>query len=224
LARSDLGPGGRRGRGRLWPLLLVLALSTTGCVELDDVIAMVPIFAFMRDTPMIEPYEMPRPAPPGSVPYASPAGVLLPPIEATEEALTAFGERTPNPVPLTDEVLAAGQVAYDRHCMVCHGPAGRGDGPIIRPGVFPFANDLTLPLTVERTDGYLYAITRTGRGLMAGYGSRVNHWERWYIVHYIRHLQAAAAAEAAQRAPGGPELGAAAGDEARPGGVAQGRE
>lgn len=203
LARSERA-GGRDRPGR-W-LLLVLALSTTGCVELDDLMAMVPIFAFMRDTPMVEPYEMPRPAPPGSVPYASPAGELLPPVEATEAALTEFGARTPNPVPPSEAALLAGQVAFERHCMVCHGPGGRGDGPIVRPGVFPFATDLTLPATVARTDGYLYAIIRTGRGLMAGYGSRVSHWERWHIVHYLRHLQrqaaGAAASDAGQAASG----------------------
>jgi mono/diheme cytochrome c family protein len=185
------------------PLLAGLLLAAAGCTALDDMLARVPIFAFMRDTPMVKHYEMPRPAPAGSVPFESPAGELLPPIPPTEAALTAFGEVTPNPVPRTEAALAAGGRAYANHCAVCHGPEGRGDGPIIRPGGFPFAPDLAAPLTVERTDGYLYAIVRAGRGLMEGYGDRVNHWERWYVVHYMRQLQEQAGA-------GGPGTAGAA--------------
>jgi hypothetical protein len=51
-----------------------------------------------------------------------------------------------------------------------------------------------LPATVARTDGYLYAIIRAGRGLMPSYGPRTSHRERWAIVNYDRQLQGASGA------------------------------
>jgi hypothetical protein len=62
------------------------------------------------------------------------------------------------------------------------------------------APNLTLPVTVARTDGYIYAIMRAGRGLMPAYGPRMTHLERWATVNYLRQLQRAAGA-APQAAP-----------------------
>jgi mono/diheme cytochrome c family protein len=81
--------------------------------------------------------------------------------------------------------------------MVCHGTAGLGDGPIIQRDAaeakYPLPPpNLAAPLSVARSDGYLYAIIRAGRGLMPAYGPRTTHRERWAIVTYVRQLQAAA--------------------------------
>jgi mono/diheme cytochrome c family protein len=52
--------------------------------------------------------------------------------------------------------------------------------------------NLTLPATTGRSDGYIYAIIRAGRGLMPSYGPRMTHLERWATVSYVRQLQRAA--------------------------------
>ena len=85
------------------------------------------------------------------------------------------------------------------------GPAGLGGttGSIAQKDASearypPLAPNLTAPLTVGRTDGYLYALIWVGRGLMPAYGPRIPHRERWAIVHYVRQLQAVAAQQ-----PGG---------------------
>jgi len=175
--------------------LLVVALGTPGCTRIDNALASVPFLAFMRNAPSLDPYEAPRPAPPGSVPYSSPAGELLPPMEGTEAALIAFaaGPHGTNPLaPADSAALVLGQVMYDRHCGVCHGETGQGNGPAVGPTKFPFAPNLVAPPTTDRPDGYIYAIIRAGRGLMPSYGARTTHLERWAMVNYLRRLQALA--------------------------------
>lgn len=191
-------------------LLGVTVLGTAGCTRIDNALASVPIFAFLRESPALDPYEAPRPAPVGSVPYQAPLGVADALPANTDVALTAYGARLTNPLARSPEALAYGKAMYDRHCLVCHGPAGEGNGPIIGQGKFPFASNLTLPVTIGRSDGYLYGIMRSGRGLMPAYGPRTSDVERWAIVHYLRQLQGQGAGmNSPQEAPtAGPTAGA----------------
>src|SRR5688500_13338192 len=97
--------------------------------------------------------------------------------------------------------MRGGQVMFGQHCAVCHGPQGKANGPSIGPGKFPFAPDLTLPTTRARSDGYIYAVIRAGRGLMPSYGPRTNHLERWAFVEYVRSLSGAAPAATPTTSP-----------------------
>ena len=189
-------------------LVLVLGLGfTSACTRFENAMASIPVFSFLRNSPALDPYEAPRGAPPGSVAYLSPAGDAPFGLTPNEQVLTAFGESARNPFAANDTAaLNRGKVMFERHCMVCHGTEGKGDGPILnKPGVtgkFPFAPNLTLPTTVARTDGYLYGIIAAGRGLMPPYGPRMTHIERWTTVVYLRELQRqAGAAPAAAPAP-----------------------
>jgi mono/diheme cytochrome c family protein len=183
-------------------LALALAPALSGCTQMEDAAASIPVFSFMRNSPAIDPYEAPRPAPYGSVPYGSPAGESLGPTEASEDGLNALAGRITNPFTRGDTTaMRVGQVMFERHCAVCHGPQGKGDGPILGQGKFPFAPDLTLPTTRARSDGYIYAVIRAGRGLMPSYGPRTNHLERWAIVEYVRSLSGAAPAPAPTTSP-----------------------
>lgn len=186
---------GRRPDERTKKLVLVfvLAIATGACTKFEDMLASIPVFSYMRNAPFFDPYEAPRPAPYGSVPFNTPAGQSLGPQEATEAGLTAFAAKITNPLASGDTLaLRAGQVMFERNCAVCHGTQGKGDGSIIGAGKFPMAPNLTAPQTVARTDGYVYAIVRAGRGLMPAYGPRMNHLERWATVMYVRQLQARA--------------------------------
>ena len=176
---------------------LAIAPLASACTKIEDAAASIPVFSFMRNSPAIDPYEAPRPAPYGSVAYGSPAGESLGPTEASEEGLNALAGRITNPFTRGDTTaLRVGQLMFERHCAVCHGPQGKGNGPIIGQGKFPFAPDLTLPTTRGRSDGYVYAVIRAGRGLMPSYGPRTNHLERWAIVEYVRSLSGSAPAAA----------------------------
>jgi mono/diheme cytochrome c family protein len=178
-------------------IVLVLGLVVNGaCTQFENGMASIPVFAFMRDAPFFDPYEAPRPAPYGSVPFNTPAGESLGPLEATEAGLNEFAGRLTNPLAPNDTLaLRAGQVMFERHCGVCHNNDGKGNGPIVGQGKFPMGPNLTLPQTVGRSDGYIYAIIRAGRGLMPAYGPRMSHMERWATVNYLRQLQRASGAQ-----------------------------
>ena len=213
-----LHPGSRR-----LTIFAVIGLTAGGCTQIDNALAKVPVFAFMRESPFFDPYEHPLPPPPGSVPFESPNGPVLPPLQATEQALNEFagGPYGRNPLAADDPAaLTLGQTMYERHCAVCHGPQGGGDGPLRGPGKFPVIPSLISGPATTRVDGYLYGIIRAGRGLMPAYGARMTHTERWSIVVYVNYLQARAGAPAAPAAapaavPGGaapPDTAAAGGD------------
>lgn len=205
--------------------IAALALAGAGCTALDNGLAKIPFLSFMQASPAYSPYEMTRPAPPGSIPYQSPAGEVYPGLQPNEPSLQAFAASHANPVPMSDVAgLKAGQALFERYCYVCHGPTGKGDGPILnnpaskdpaqQSGKFPFAPNLMLPLTVARADGYIFALMTVGRGLMPEYGSKIPAPERWYVINYLRTLQRAAGATvtgpAAASAPATPGAAPAA--------------
>ena len=185
-----------RSRAR-WAGLALITLLVPGCTRIDNALASVPIFSFLREAPSFDPYEHPLPPPPGSVPFISPNGEPLPPLEATEAALNAFAASPAGRNPLAADdpaALETGRIMYDRYCAVCHGPQGAGDGPLVGPGKFPVVPPLTSGVALGRADGYIYGVIRAGRGLMPSYGARMTDMERWSVVTYVNSLQAAAAA------------------------------
>jgi mono/diheme cytochrome c family protein len=195
--------------------LLLAAALATGCSEFEErVLYRIPTFSYMHEAPSFDPYEMPLPPPPGAVPFASPAGTPLPPLEASEVALNAFaaGPYGTNPFDETDQdVLELGRVMYDRHCAVCHGATGLGDGPIVDRGgegkFPPLVTNLSLPGSVARSDGYIYGVIHAGRNMMPSYGPRTTDQERWAIVSYVRQvIQAGGAQEPAAAAAPDPAV------------------
>ncbi len=191
--RSPFHESGRRLGARVL-LAATLAGAAGGCTQIDTAIANVPFFASMKNSPSFDPYEMTREAPPHSVPYASPNGEYEPHFGSTVPGLDSLAAYVTPPASFTAAEVARGAALYHRNCMVCHGPEGHGDGPIVGPKKFAFPPpNLTLPLTVGRSDGYIYGIIRQGRGLMPPYGERITPDDRWYVVAYVRQLQQAAA-------------------------------
>lgn len=173
---------------RLTGLAVAMALLS-GCTALEKAMTRVSFLDFMRWSPFFNPYEHVRPAPPHSVPYITGNGERYRrPIPAIEDSLQAFGDTAKNPLPMDSATIALGKTVFDTYCFVCHGYDARGDGPIIGQGKFPFAADLTGQDAVGRTDGYIYAVVRAGRGLMPSY-DRIPSHERWAVVKYVRSLQ-----------------------------------
>jgi mono/diheme cytochrome c family protein len=95
----------------------------------------------------------------------------------------------PNPTPVTDESINRGHRYYQTTCVVCHGDTGAGDGLMTtaKGGQFP-----SIPIISDsakaKTDGYIFAIIRNGRGLMPSY-NRIEGPDRWDVVNYVRGLQ-----------------------------------
>ncbi|MEE4277900.1 MAG: cytochrome c [Halieaceae bacterium] len=126
-------------------------------------------------------------------------------------------QSTVNPLPADSANIAAGRRLYQRDakplaCVECHGPAGRGDGPI---GVYlaPPPTNFACPEVISDTsDGELFWVIREGSNYLgqvtvrseikrpgrrpAGTAMRPHRYflseeETWQLVLYIRDLQQA---------------------------------
>lgn len=182
-------------------LALAGALAAGGCnwwyndvPSPDDLMKVVPWFDHMITSPAVHPYEtagVPRITPPGTVPV----GDTEPDVGAAwATGNFAVAEVFTNPYAPGD-LLARGDTLYGWFCATCHGQAGAGDGLVgRRMGALPLTSDRAMALS----DGYLYAITRYGRGVMGRYGDKI--WlpaDRWAVVNYVRELQSRARIAAA---------------------------
>jgi len=171
-----------------------LAPVLTGCTTLDRAIGKVPWFTTMRDQINVRPFE-PIPGDTSTSPYFLPPEGSVP-VTGREDSLDIYGaglrvvDALENPIPMNDRdyAIARGRRIYDTYCIVCHGQQGKGDGTVA--GRMGYVPDLTQDMTVQRSDGYIYAILRHGRGVMPRYGDRIRDvTDRWRVVTYVRHLQ-----------------------------------
>ncbi len=168
-------------------LAALVALAAIGCNP-DDVVHRIGWFATMRHQRSIKPYAQPIPPVPGTVPVTG-----ADPLMSLQTA-----DRLVNPRTRTSESINRGRFLYETYCLVCHGPAGRGDGPISSAAGGPFfgVRSLVNDTIARRTDGYLYGVIVSGqvmgRGLMPIYGDKVRGTDRWDLVNYLRTLQAGA--------------------------------
>lgn len=142
-----------------------------------------------------------RGAPQGSVPVGGTAmagfQVSYTPGIAQIESLAVV----PNPVPVSDSSLANGRKYYQLNCAVCHGHSAAGDGAAVRFGMAGI--NLTVDMTKNRSDGYIWGMMRNGRGLMPTY-NRIEERDRWDVVNYLRALQGRAAGFAFETGPVAP--------------------
>ena len=162
--------------------LIVVAILTGGCSWFTD----------FKQQPKIDPWESlndtipPRGNPQTSVPvYGTVAPGYLygrAPLPGALDSMSAIG----NPTPPDARSLANGRINFQINCAVCHGALGHGDGPATRYGMVPMS--LIADATKNRTDGYIFAMIRNGRGLMPTY-NRIEEPDRWDIVNYVRSLQ-----------------------------------
>jgi mono/diheme cytochrome c family protein len=102
-----------------------------------------------------------------------------------------------SPLADTPEALRKGRALFQRHCTVCHGPKGKGDGPAGAD-----ARDLTDPAVQQRlTDGEIFWKISTGRKkedemAMPAFARQIGAEDRWRLVRFVRSLPAPAASPA----------------------------
>jgi mono/diheme cytochrome c family protein len=101
-----------------------------------------------------------------------------------EEAARAGRELT-NPFHQDDAAaLEKGKLLYETYCLVCHGPEGKGDGPI--------ATKIPPPTSYksERVMGFLpgriFHVITLGSNKMPSYATQLVPEDRWLIITYIR--------------------------------------
>lgn len=205
MASGRMGRRGTPGFGSRIVAALLVVIAVGACSPFDD--AMVAIFGrSMRDQPSFDPYENPRPPADAAVPFAignyvaeGPAGDGLAagewlgdrPAPFTQAQVTqgdAAVTEIENPVEPSPESLARGEEMYMRFCAPCHGPDGSGvSGYVVDAGMPPMP--LTAPNAVAHSDGMIYGLIVTGRGIMPAYGHRMTYEDRWHVVNYVRQLQ-----------------------------------
>jgi len=85
--------------------------------------------------------------------------------------------------------LEEGRTLYERHCMDCHGPEGRGDGKQAL-SLSPRPGNLISAQTSAKTDQDLLTIIGNGRPrtAMTGWKDRLSEDEQRAVLAYIRSL------------------------------------
>lgn len=90
-------------------------------------------------------------------------------------------------VPYLTTSVVHGRMLYAEHCVACHGPGGRGDGPLAASLPRPPA-DLSEPHTALHTAGDMYwwlthGIPESG---MPGFGAALTEEQRWDLINFMR--------------------------------------
>ena len=166
-------------------------------------------FTDFKQQPKIDPWESPadsippRGNPQGSVSiYGSAAPEFMYDRIGSPQALATMAA-IPNPVPADSASVSRGRIQFQINCAICHGPAGLGNGNVVKYGIFPPAIGAAANPAAGYTDGYIFGIIRNGKGLMPPY-NRIEEPDRWDVVNYLRALQGkiAIAADTSHGRPG----------------------
>jgi copper transport protein len=91
-----------------------------------------------------------------------------------------------NPVPISNDNVAAGKALYMQNCAVCHGDTGHGDGPAAK-ALNPPPFDLTVHVGLH-ADGVLWGWITDGipRTAMPSWKDKLTDTQRWQLVDYMR--------------------------------------
>jgi mono/diheme cytochrome c family protein len=160
---------------------ILLMLAACGCGKLWP--------ASMEQQPSVRPLEEARSAPAGSIPLG---GV---------ETLADREDDTDmkSPYPLDTDAAARGRAIFAIHCTPCHGPEGKGDGPV--SAKFPPAPNLRYGAICSRSDGFIYGTLTGGGRAMPTMREGTTSRDRWDLVAFVRTLQA----EGCTSVPAAPE-------------------
>jgi mono/diheme cytochrome c family protein/uncharacterized membrane protein len=94
-----------------------------------------------------------------------------------------------NPIPPNRASVLAGQAIYRERCVACHGPNGRGDGPVGLTLQPPPADLYLHTAPGVHPDGTLFEWISFGFGepsVMPHFEDILTEEERWNVVNYIR--------------------------------------
>jgi mono/diheme cytochrome c family protein len=125
----------------------------------------------------------------------APAALLVAPaallaaqtVESPKKGGNPEAAKLKNPVAVSPESLAGGRRVYQRLCIRCHGPEGKGDG---EAAVGAQPSDLTGTLQFGSSDGEMFSVIRRGTSKdMESYAERISETDTWNVINYIRNLR-----------------------------------
>lgn len=106
-----------------------------------------------------------------------------------------------NPLPVSEDAIAAGRAHFADHCAVCHANDGSGQTEMGK-NLYPRAPDMRKAATQDLSDGELFYVIENGVRLtgMPGWGDDSEESRRasWQLVHFIRALPRLTAGEKLQ--------------------------
>ena len=76
-----------------------------------------------------------------------------------------------------------GEAIYTKNCASCHGNPSKGN---VLKSLKPTPPDLASSGTQKLTDGELFYILNTGRGLMPSFKDVLSESDRWKVIAYVR--------------------------------------
>jgi mono/diheme cytochrome c family protein len=172
-------------------LIVALAAAQAACEANADRRA----FEYMPDMAASVPYDSFAPNPAtrrGATLQVPVAGTVargflpLPYTPALEDAERA-GRALRNPLPPGAAATGEGRALYGTFCLVCHGPFGEGDGPLVPkiPNPPSYRSDAVRGLS----EGRLFHVITFGSGRMPPYAAQLTRAERWQVVRYVQTLQ-----------------------------------
>jgi copper transport protein len=106
------------------------------------------------------------------------------------EATASLGIGQENPVPASAASIAHGKAMYQKNCLPCHGPTGRGDGPAGQT-LNPRPSNLQVHMVPgAHTDRQLFDWITDGfpNSPMPAFEDVLSEEERWHVLNYIRTL------------------------------------
>ena len=84
------------------------------------------------------------------------------------------------------ESIERGRYFYEINCLVCHGEAGKGDGPVGKKFEDKAPVDLNEAYTQDQADGQLFFTLTRGREAMPFYRDALSPEERWDVVNFVK--------------------------------------
>ncbi|WP_223550809.1 c-type cytochrome [Aestuariivivens sp. NBU2969] len=93
-----------------------------------------------------------------------------------------------NPYANTIDTENVGRALFLKHCKLCHGQYGKGDG-IMAENLDIEIADFTKATIQAQTDGSLYYKFLFGRNEMPAFKAKIkNEEDRWLLINYLRKL------------------------------------
>ena len=161
----------------------------TGCTRQTEK-TIIQYMPHMSTTPNLKPQR-------GYDGFGDGTGMLMPPEHTVARGHKPYYFETPeeadaklkNPLANDRLTLERGQKIYNIYCLVCHGPRGHGDGPVVNP--FPIPKSLQSEDMLRWGDGHLFHVITKGQGVMPSYAQQIQPEDRWAVIRYVRALQRA---------------------------------
>lgn len=122
-------------------------------------------------------------------PGTIPRGLLPVHFQPTPQDAARAGEEFENPLRPDDaRARERGATVYANFCQTCHGPQGKGDGPVALRG-FPPPASLLADKARNFKDGQMFHVLTYGQGNMPSYAGQISREDRWKVIAYVRQLQ-----------------------------------